>query len=146
MNPYSSIRILSHDDNRRFLGPISYTTQPITPSPRHVNSSPRKLDEYGRNNIKYIFTCMVPYNISFTYKIKTIIRNYLTNHMHLNKYKNTLFHVSATANIIFIYSENVEYILDMLNAVKNILNCSRCIGNTLPQKYKNRIDSHNAQR
>ena len=45
-----------------------------------------------------------------------------------------------------LINENVEYILDMLNAVKNILNCSRCIGNTLPKKYKNRIDSHNAPR
>ena len=110
--------------NQLVLGPITYSTEIIRLSKNDAIT-------------KYTFVCMVPYTIDFTYKIKTIVRKYLTS--HINKYKicaaDTLFHVSATTNFIFFYSENVEYILDMINTVKNILNCSRCIGRTLPHKY-----------
>jgi hypothetical protein len=114
------------DQHCLLLGPITYSTQIIKPHP----------SSYTKRAItKYTFVCMIPHNITFTYTIKTILRTYLTQHIHILGHRNTSFHVSSITNMLFIYSENIAYILSMLKEVKHILNCSSCVSNNLPKKY-----------
>ena len=105
------------------LGPITYSTQVIKSRTKRPAIT------------KYTFVCMIPYMINLTYTIKNILRKYLTQHIHILGYRNTSFHVSSIANILFIYSESTEHILVMLKEVKHILKCSSCVSNNLPKKY-----------
>jgi hypothetical protein len=116
---------------QRILGPISYSTK-IT-----------KLNGIPTNY--YTYTCAIPYySVDLSYELKCILRKYLTFHIsnyNYSKFGNTTYHISAIANILIIYSSNINHILEILKSVKYILKCNKFIAKNVPKKYMRVLNS-----
>ena len=92
-----------------------------------------------------IYTCIIPReSVNLSYELKCILHKYLTFHINTiddYKYQNTSFHISSITNILIISSYNINHILEILKAVKYVLNCTKFISKTIPKRCLNILNS-----
>ena len=114
----------------KILGPITYST--------YIDKSNKK------SVINYIYTCVIQHSsINLSFELKCILHKYLIIHIaQYHKSSNTSFHISSIANILIVYSTNISNILEILKSVKYVLNCTKCISETVPKKYMHILNSN----